>query len=80
MTLLRELEEMINIYAPMRPLKEIVAEVAQVRDLPNDPIFYAEINAAIANHYIRVSEAKQQAEDIRKIEGDQDESNEERDI
>ena len=74
MTLLRELEEMINHYAPHRTLKDIISEVITERDLPNDPVFYLEIQNAIGNHYIRRVEAKQNAEEMERLEGGLDEA------
>ena len=74
MTLLRELEEMIRAYAPMRPLKEIMAEVVHERDLPNDPMFYIEFQNTVANLYMRVCEAKQAEADMQRMEGGGEES------
>lgn len=58
MSVLRELEQRIEIYAPMQSYAQIVNDVLRVNDCPHDAVLYAELIATYANFYMRVAESK----------------------
>ena len=68
MSLIREIEDKINQYAPIMPFSVIIAESLRTVDHPTDAMLYQDIMTSFVNHYNRVSERKEYEADKAKAE------------